>query len=208
MRPFAVLVHPCRVDTPATFTQTVEADLIGRFQRGDLAAFEAIYRRFEPPAWTLALRLTGRRDAAQEALQDAMLKAFEHARQFRGDAPFGAWLRKLVVNEALMQLRRDRLHFIEILDEDVRADETAPPPWALADAAALDRALDRLPDLARAVLWLYHVEGFTHPEIAARFGRSVSFSKSQLARATRRLRELLAPEVEVTRCTLGSTTTA
>ncbi|WHZ17870.1 MAG: hypothetical protein OJF55_000019 [Rhodanobacteraceae bacterium] len=208
VRPFAVLVHPSVVDTPSTFRQHVDPELIERFKRGDLAAFESIYRRFERAAWTLALRLTGRRDVAQEALQDSMLKAFERARQFRGEAPFGAWLRKLVVNEALMQLRHDRLHIIEVLDDDARSGDDAPPPWRLADAAALDRALNRLPDTARAVLWLYHVEGFTHIEIAEQFGRSTSFSKSQLARATRRLRELLIPQVEDTPCTIGSTTTA
>ena len=56
------------VDTPSTFRQPVEPELIERFKRGDLAAFESIYRRFERAAWTLALRLTGRRDVAQEAL--------------------------------------------------------------------------------------------------------------------------------------------
>lgn len=195
------------MDTPATFQQHVEPEIIARLQRGELAAFDIVYRRFEHAAWTLALRLTGRRDVAQEVLQDAMLKAFERARQYRGDAPFAAWLRKLVVNEALMQLRHDRLHIIEVFD-DTQADDHAIAPWTLADAATLDRALNRLPDAARAVLWLYHVEGFTHVEIAGQFGRSVSFSKSQLARATRRLRELLMPQAEDTPCTIGSTTTA
>lgn len=192
---------------PATFQQPVEPELIARLQRRDLIAFECLYRRFERAAWTLALRLTGRRDVAQEVLQDAMLKAFEHARQYRGDAPFGAWLRKLVVNEALMQLRHDRLHVIEVF-EDRQGDDTTPQPWVTADAAALDRALNRLPDTARAVLWLYHVEGFTHVEIAGQFGRSVSFSKSQLARATRRLRELLQPAVEEMPCTIERASTA
>ncbi len=207
MRPFALLEHLRIVDKPTSFQQTVDPALISRLQRGDLDAFEAIYRQFERAAWTLALRLTGRTDVAQEVLQDAMLKGFERARQYRGDAPFAAWLRKLVVNEALMQLRHDRLHVIEVLD-DTQADANAPLPWMLVDAATLDRALNRLPDAARAVLWLYHVEGYTHIEIAQQFGRSVSFSKSQLARATKRLRELLQPTAEDTPCTIGSTTTA
>ncbi|MGH8184691.1 MAG: RNA polymerase sigma factor [Rhodanobacteraceae bacterium] len=197
---------------PANFQQSVDPGLVARLQRGELAAFEAIYRQFERAAWTLALRLTGRADVAGEVLQGAMLKAFERARQYRGEAPFAAWLRKLVVNEALMQLRHDRLHVIEVFD-DTFFDDDAPAPWASADAAALDRALNRLPDAARAVLWLYHVEGFTHIEIVAQFGRSVSFSKSQLARATKRLRELLQPQVQVqvqveaTSCTIDSTAT-
>jgi RNA polymerase sigma-70 factor (ECF subfamily) len=191
---------------PSTFQQHVDPDLVSRLQRGDLAAFESVYRQFERAAWTLALRLTGRADVAQEVMQDALLKSFERARQYRGDAPFAAWLRKLVVNEALMQLRHDRLHKIEVFDESRSSDET-PVPWALIDSGTLDQALNRLPDTARAVLWLYHVEGYTHVEIAAQFGRSVSFSKSQLARAIRRLRELLQPKVEDMPCTTGSTTT-
>ncbi len=207
LQPFGALVHPSVVDTAASFQQDIEPELVARLKRGDLAAFETLYRQFERAAWTLALRLTGRNDVAQEVLQDAMLKAFERVRQYRGDAPFGAWLRKLVVNEALMQLRHDRLHLIEVFDDSI-VDDGAPLPWALADAATLDRALNRLPDTARAVLWLYHVEGYTHVEIANQFGRSVSFSKSQLARATKRLRQLLNPRVEDTPCTIGSTTTA
>src|SRR6185312_15424055 len=95
LRPFPFLVHPCVVDAHSNFQQHVEPDTIARLKGGDLTAFESVYRQFERAAWTLALRLTGRADVAQEVLQDSMLKAFERARQYRGDAPFAAWLRKL-----------------------------------------------------------------------------------------------------------------
>jgi RNA polymerase sigma-70 factor (ECF subfamily) len=195
------------VDQPTSFQRNVDAAVIQALQRGDLAAFERIYRDFERAGYTLALRLTGQPDAAHEVLQDAMLKAWERAGQYRGDAPFGAWLRRLVVNQALMRLRRERIRAAEPF-EDVHVDESGPAPWALADAATLDRALQQLPDTARAVLWLYHVEGYTHIEIAEQFGRTVSFSKSQLARGTHRLRELLQPTVETSPCMIGTTTTA
>lgn len=191
----------------SSFQQEVPEHLVARFQRGDLGAFEHVYRCFERPAYTLALRLTGQHEAAQEVLQDAMLKAFERAPQFRGDAPFWGWLRRLVVNEALMRLRRHRRDAAEPIDESAFA-APGPGPWLQADAATLDRALGQLPDTARAVLWLYHVEGCTHIEIAAQFGRTVSFSKSQLARATQRLRQLLEPTVEFSPCATGPTTTA
>ena len=191
------------MEPSSSFQQTVDPELIARLKRGELAAFERIYRQFERAAWTLALRLTGRADVAQEVLQDSMLKAYERAAQYRGDAPFSVWLRKLVVNESLMRMRRDRLHVFEVFN-DTQADGEAAAPWLLADADALDRALNRLPDTARAVLWLYHVEGCTHIEIAEQFGRTVSFSKSQLARGTRRLRELLQIHAEDIPCTIGS----
>jgi len=196
-------VEPSSSFQQHSFQQQVEPELVARLQRGDLAAFECIYRQFERAAWTLALRLTGRADVAQEILQDAMLKAYERAGQYRGEAPFSAWLRKLVINEALMRLRHDRLHVFEAFT-DTQADTDTAEPWTRADTTTLDRALNRLPDTARAVLWLYYVEGCTHIEIAQRFGRTVSFSKSQLARATRRLRELLRTQSETTPCTMNS----
>lgn len=162
-------------------------------RRGDLRALEQIYRVFERPAYTLALRLLGNVDSAREAVHDAMLHLLERIGQFRGDAPFWGWLRQIVVNEALMKLRRERgAAFEELPDEhDVPANE--PPPWMLADTQHLERALARLPALTRSVLWLYHAEEYTHQEIAAMTGKSVSFSKSQVARGSLRLRDLLDP---------------
>jgi len=71
-------------------------------------------------------------------------------------------------------------------------DDSAPP-WVRADSAALERALAGLSALTRSVLWLYHVEGYAHHEIAEQLGKTASFSKSQVARGTARLRELLEP---------------
>jgi RNA polymerase sigma factor (sigma-70 family) len=132
-----------------------------------------------------------------------MLKAFDRIAQFRGEAPFWGWLRQLVVNESLMHLRkRGRFDHRPIDDHDLA--DTTPGPWQHADAQTLERALADLSDTARAVLWLYHVEGYTHVEIAEQFGRSVSFSKSQLARGTQRLRELLTPATDTVPCLINT----
>jgi RNA polymerase sigma factor (sigma-70 family) len=191
------------VNAHSTFRQDIPDRLVARLREGDLAAFEQVYRRFERPAFTLALRLTGHRENAQEILQDVMIKAFERIAQFRGEAPFWGWLRQLVVNESLMHLRKRSRFDHTPIDDNALADAT-PAPWQHADAQTLERALADLPDTARAVLWLYHVEGYTHVEIADQFGRSVSFSKSQLARATRRLREQLAPETDAAPCLINA----
>ena len=71
---------------------------------------------------------------------------------------------------------------------------------AWTEQRRLDEALNRLPATTRSVIWLYHVEGYTHPEIAEMTGKSVSFSKSQLARGTARLRELLVSGEEDRPC--------
>lgn len=228
LRPFAAQPHPLMRMPPApdpqrppepcpsraraapmaasAFAIDVPAALLARVRAGDRAAFEQLYRWFERPVFTLAVRMLGGgrgdgREEAQEVLQDTMLKVFDRIGDFRGqgsggDSPFWGWLRRIAVNEALMRLRRMRAHRDELpFDGEEPAEEIAPPPPAAADAAALQRALGALPATTRSVLWLYHAEGYTHEEIAALMTRSVSFSKSQLARGTRRLRMLLEGEV-------------
>jgi RNA polymerase sigma-70 factor (ECF subfamily) len=187
------------VTPTSAFAIDVPAALLRRAGSGDATAFEQLYRWFEKPVFTLALRLTGQREEAQDVLQDTMLKLFDRLGDFRGEAPFWGWLRQIAVNEALMRLRRrGRLGPDTEFDEaELEAHETVLPPRA-ADAALLARALAAMPDATRSVLWLYHAEGYTHEEIAALTGRTISFSKSQLARGTRRLRAQLQVGAEAT----------
>jgi RNA polymerase sigma factor (sigma-70 family) len=183
----------------SAFAIDVPGMLLQRVRRGEHAAFEQLYRLFERPAFTLAARMLGDPDEAMEVLHDAMLKVFERIAEYRGDAPFWGWLRQIVVNEALMKLRkRRRLDYVDELPEPEAHEPAALLPPAAAESGALGRALSELSDTTRSVLWLYHAEGYTHEEIAASMGRSVSFSKTQLLRGTRRLRELLKVEQEAT----------
>jgi RNA polymerase sigma-70 factor (ECF subfamily) len=185
------------VSPASTFAIDVPATLLDRARRGEAAAFEQLYRSFERPVFTLALRLTGRREEAQDVLQETMMKLLDRIAAFRGDSPFWGWLRQIAVNEALMLLRRrGRLVVEGEFDEAVLSDNEQMLPPRAADAAILARALEQMPGATRSVLWLYHAEGYTHEEIAAAMGKSLSFSKSQLSRGTRRLRQLLELEPE------------
>jgi RNA polymerase sigma-70 factor (ECF subfamily) len=184
---------PWRIQIVVSAQSAVAIDLsdalLARARKGEEAALEIIYRRFERPIYTLALRMTGDPEEALEVLQNTMLRLIDKFSDFRGDSPFWGWLRQIAVNETLMRLRqRGRLLYTDDLPEPESdpADDRLPP--AAADGARLIRALDRLPQATRSVLWLYHGEGYTHPEIAAMLGRTVSFSKSQLARGLARLR--------------------
>jgi RNA polymerase sigma-70 factor (ECF subfamily) len=186
------------VSPASTFAIDVPAPLLERARRGEAAAFEQLYRSFERPVFTLALRLTGRREEAQDVLQDTMMKLFDRISDFRGDSPFWGWLRQIAVNESLMLLRRRGKLVVEgaEFDESALSDHEQMLPPRAADAAILARALGEMPGATRSVLWLYHAEGYTHEEIAAAMGKSLSFSKSQLARGTRRLRALQQLETE------------
>jgi RNA polymerase sigma-70 factor (ECF subfamily) len=171
-----------------SFAIDIPHALIERLRRGDMRAYEQVYRLFERPAYSLAWRMLGDADEAREILHDAMITLFDKLGQFRGDAPFWGWLRQIVVNEALMRLRKRRVDYV---DEVPEPETLIGDATERLDAQDLERALAELPPLTRSVVWLYYVEGYTHEEIASAFDKSVSFSKSQILRGTQKLRSLL-----------------
>src|SRR5690606_15373588 len=135
-------------------------------------AYASIYRRYGAACYTLAMRVLGDPAAAEDVVQDVFLKLFATLRGFRGDAPFGAWLKRMAVN-ATIDIVRTRQRF---RDDDTEAVFAALPG---ANATAEDRVdawtlLVRLPARARAVVLLHEVEGYTHRELAELFGQSES----------------------------------
>lgn len=176
-------------------------DCLSRAAAGDREAQRLVYEQAAGPVFGLVRRLVRGRAAAEDVFQDCMLGLLRHLPDFRGEAPFGAWARQIALRTCLMHLRspwqRARRALATVVPgEDGGAEEhlpeglvaAAPPPeWI-----DLARALAALPDVARAVVWMHDVEGMTHEEIAAAFGKSVSFSKSQLSRAHALLRARLA----------------
>ena len=163
---------------------------LARARRGDEAAFEAIYRCYARAAFSLALRLCGRPDLAEDVVQEAFLKAMEKLASYRGDAPFGAWLKRLVANSAIDRLRLER-RWVDAEFAGIAEPQQEASSEAQVEALGL---LSRMSAPARAALVLHELEGYSHTELAALFGRSESYSKSLLSRAIARLRGLLEIE--------------
>jgi RNA polymerase sigma-70 factor (ECF subfamily) len=186
-------------------TRISEIDLpeavVAAARAGEAAAFEAVYVATAASLYTLLRRLVRRPAIAEELLQETFVDVLEHIGAFEGRCPLAAWIRRLAVNRALMYLRSPWHRSLEWLDKDPGGADRLPSPTADPAAlpdAALERALMTLPALSRAVVWLHDVEGLTHADIAFALGRTPSFSKSQLARAHRRLRESLGRDAALT----------
>ena len=162
-----------------------DAELLAAAARGDRAARERLYLLVAPAVHGFARRIVSR-TAADDIMQDTLIALFEHLHGFRGDCPFGLWVRRIALTRCLMHLRSPWQRLRIVPGRAVAED--AAPGAPVGDLLDLQRALDSLPAVARAVLWMHAVEGCTHEEIARAFGRSVSFSKSQLARAQSRVR--------------------
>jgi len=174
------------------FDQTLDPGLVARAQRGDMKAHAVLYRAFAGGVNGVARRLCRSPDVAEEIVQDTFVEVIHSIGRFRGEAPVGAWIRRIAVSKCLMHLRSYWERNKRGLPEDDEAIGPATP--AAPDVHGrldLEIALGLLPATARTVVWLHDVEGYTHEEIGALLGQTASFSKSQLARAYARLRELL-----------------
>ncbi|MBS0556027.1 MAG: RNA polymerase sigma factor [Proteobacteria bacterium] len=178
-------------DKPATgFAQDIDAMTLARAQRGDMAAFAQLYQRYARACFQLALRLTGQRQPAEDLVHEAFLKMMDTIGSYRGDAPFGAWFKRLVANTGIDWLRRQR--HIAGVDAEEALEHASAMPVDTAGIVDADALLARLPPRARAIVVLHELEGYTHAELAALFGQSESYSKSILARALKRLQGLAA----------------
>jgi RNA polymerase sigma-70 factor (ECF subfamily) len=168
-----------------------DAAILPLARQGDPVAQEALYRAYSPQVYGLARRICRTREDAEDVMQETFFEVFRSIDKFRGEGSLWGWVKTIAASKALMRLRRNKYR-----DTDELVDDVAPQ--RREDTALrmdLEAALERLPEVSRAVVWLHDVEGYTHDEIAQMMDRTVSFSKSQLARAHARLRRWLGEEV-------------
>jgi RNA polymerase sigma-70 factor (ECF subfamily) len=176
----------------AALVLTESDRVLSRARAGDLAALEQLYRAYEVPVYNLARRVCRTIEDAEDVLQETFFEVCRSIHQYRGEGSLWGWIRSIASSKALMRLRRNKYRETDELDEELHHPPSRGESGLRMD---LEAALERLPDLTRAVVWMHDVEGFTHEEIADLMGKTPSFSKSQLARAHVRLRRWLGEEV-------------
>lgn len=169
----------------------IQESLIAQCRAGDRDAHFRLYNLYARSMYNVARRIVGD-DDGEDVLQEAFVSAFRSLHHYRGDAPFGAWLKRIVVNKAINVLHKRRNERIpDREDWDVAAPEASEPAADELSVARVRRAIEALPDGYRTVLTLYLIEGYDHEEIGQILGVSESTSKSQLSRAKNKLKELL-----------------
>jgi RNA polymerase sigma-70 factor (ECF subfamily) len=144
----------------------------------------------------LIRRLVIRPAVAEDLLQDVFVEILRNVQHYAGAGSFSGWVKSIAVSKALMYLRSPWHRSLDWLGTDgvMLMHEEAAGIAAESLDTNLERALQALPAVSRAIVWLHDVEGYTHAEIARLFRRTPSFSKSQLARAHEHLRECLEPQ--------------
>jgi RNA polymerase sigma-70 factor (ECF subfamily) len=171
---------------------------------GDLSAFEELVRRYDRKLLRIALNVTHNREDAQDAVQEAFLKAFQHLDRFREDSLFSTWLIRITLNQALLKLRKSSKKREVSLDEDFQAEgdvlpmevtDWAPNPEQLYSVSELRdilaKALQELRPSLRTVFVLRDIEGLTTDQTTEVLHLSHSAVKARLFRARLQLREYL-----------------
>jgi RNA polymerase sigma-70 factor (ECF subfamily) len=176
-----------------------ERILISKVLRGDALAERQLYELHVDKVYRLAWRMAGDATQAEDLTQDAFIRAFDRLADYRGDAPFGAWLHRVAVTVILSALRkRKRVQSIESLRDDLEPLGAATPGTDHELKRRLATAVDGLDDPHRMVFVMHDMEGFTHQEIAAAMDTPVGTAKARLSRARRKLRDALTgPDPEL-----------
>jgi RNA polymerase sigma-70 factor (ECF subfamily) len=184
---------------------TDDLDLVHACKDGDAAAFEQLVRRYNRKLLRIAQQVTHNREDAQDAVQDALLKAFRNLDQFREESQFSTWLIRITLNQSLMKLRKQRAYKEVSLDEDFRTLEEdvlpvelpdrAPTPeqlcWASELRDILLRAVEELRPVLRTVFVLCDVEGLSIAQTAEVLNLSQSAVKARQWRVRLHLRDRL-----------------
>jgi len=181
-----------------------ELELVTRAREGDAVSFSALLRRYEGKIFRLAMNITQNREDAEDVLQEAFLKAYEHLDQFQGNSRFYTWIVRIAVNQALMKLRKRRSDRAVSLDEQIDTGEDTvvreiaawdPDPEQQYSQEELhkilENAVDDLAPIYRTVFTLRDVDGLSTEETAEVLDLTVPAVKSRLLRARLQLRDKL-----------------
>lgn len=182
-----------------------DRDLVERWHRGDLRAFETLVRRYEDRVYRLLLRMLGNAAEAEDAAQEAFLNLHRHGHRFRGEARFSTFVYRVTANTALNRRRslgRNRTRMERLAERQAAGDDLPQAPRSPDQATAqrelsehLHDALATLPAKLRLPLVLFDLEGLPYGEVSEVLGLAEGTVKSRIHRARLAMRERLAPHL-------------
>lgn len=188
----------------AQFVGSNDLDLVHASKTGDVAAFEQLVKQYDRKLLRVSQTVTRNREDSEDAVQEALLKAFQNLAEFREESQFSSWLIRITINQALMKLRKQRTRKEVSLDETLESDgdaipldvpDQAPNPEQLCWASELRdvfvRTIEELRPILRTVFVLRDVEGLSIEQTAQVLNLSQTAVKARLRRVRLHLRERL-----------------
>jgi len=177
--------------------KNIHQDVIDRCRKGEQKAQFQIYKLYYKAMYNTSYRIVNDRMEAEDIMQESFLKAFDKIDTYSGKVSFGAWLKRIVINHSLDELKKKKVELDSLEDNiyDIEEDETEEEEdeketWEKVEE--IREAINELPAGYRIVLSLYLLEGYDHEEIAEIMNMTSSTSRSQYTRAKKKLKEHLA----------------
>jgi RNA polymerase sigma factor (sigma-70 family) len=170
----------------------IHQDLLNRCMNSDQSAQFEIYRLYYKSMYNSSLRIVGVPEEAEDIMQESFLTAFRKLKTYNGEVSFGAWLKKIVINNSLDILRKRKMFFEELHNELPVVSEPEQEPEA--DSVTIEEvkvAINSLSDGYRTILSLILLEGYDHEEVSEILGIKNVTSRTQFSRARQRLKEIL-----------------
>lgn len=182
-----------------------EDSLVRQAAHGDAYAFEQLMRKHESRMYSVAVRMCGNRDDAQDCVQDAMLRIYRALDRFKGQSSFSTWVYRITMNTCLDELRRRKSRATTSLDQLLETgwaptDEfDTPEHRAIAGERrqALSKAIANLPEDMRSAIILREMQGLTYEEISDALSVNVGTIKSRISRAREKLRQCITAQPEL-----------
>lgn len=168
-----------------------ETELIDGCRRQDRQAQKRLYEMYSSKMYALCCRYIREKMEAEDVLITAFTKIFDRIDQFKGDGSFEGWIRRVVVNESLSYLRKNKNMYVEVEMEAADREPDFDQLESHLQAEDLMKMIEALPSGYRIVFNLYAIDGYSHKEIADQLGISENTSKSQLSRARAALQKSL-----------------
>src|SRR5690606_20939205 len=175
-------------------------DIVEQCKRNDRKAQLALYRKYSQGMYCVAMRFLKNGNDAEDILQEAFIKAFRKIDQYKGDVSFGAWLKKIVVNQSLDFLKSKQLEVVELKEAYMQVEDDGD--WSVDVEVTVKEgmaAIERLPGKYGEVVRLLLVEGYGHHEVWEILKISHTASRTRLLRGKVHLKELLRTSTHVAR---------
>ena len=179
-----------------------QTNLIDQCKKRNRKAQLQLYNKYCNGMFIVARRFMKCDEDAEDAMQDAFVKAFQKLDQFKGEVTFGAWLKRIVIHTCIDKIKLRKMEFLPLDESYMNVVDGEDDSWLVADHISLTEVkacIEGLPDKYRFVVMLYLVEGYDHQEISGILGISQVASRSQLMRGKKKLKELLKTEKNGTR---------
>jgi RNA polymerase sigma-70 factor (ECF subfamily) len=168
----------------------IHAPLIEECRKGDRKAQFRLYNQYSKAMYNLAYRILNNREDAEDIVQEAFVECFRNLSSFRFESTFGAWLKKILVNKSINQIKKKKIDLT--LSDNLPNIGYEEEDEVVYDTGKIFKGIEKLPDGYRIILTLYLLEGYDHSEISQILDISESTSKSQYSRAKEKLRNMLS----------------